>query len=131
MKRNLFENGKRFEEYTSAEFKNVYKTTLISAEDVKFFSAFKLNVLCISEKWCKDCAREVPLLAYIADKARWDMRIFGRNEDPLLMEEYFLGKKRKIPVFVFYDEDFKEIGRFIEKAPREKTTLEILKEILD
>lgn len=129
MDENLFKKGKLFEEYESSDCENAYNG-LIAFEDETFFSSFRVRILCISEKWCKDCKREVPLLAYIAHKAGWDLRIFTRDESPALMEEYTTEGKRKIPVFVFFDENFKEMGRFIEKAPAGKTTLEVLREIL-
>jgi thiol-disulfide isomerase/thioredoxin len=128
---NLYKKGKSFSDYAeSSDFEDIYKNVSISAEDEEFFSSFEMKVLGISEKWCGDCKREVPLLAYIAQKAGWDLRIFTRDEHLNLMEKYTSNSKRKIPVFVFFDENFKEIGRFIEKAPAGKTTLGILKEIL-
>jgi len=127
----LFKEGKLFKVYVeSSDFEKVYKSASIPSEDEKFFSSLPLKVLCISEHWCGDCRREVPLLAYIAHKAGWDLRIFGRDENPALMEKYTTEGKQKIPIFVFFDENFKEIGRFVEKAPEGKTTLEVLKEIL-
>ncbi|MBU7027377.1 MAG: thioredoxin family protein [Theionarchaea archaeon] len=131
MDETLFRKGKLFKEYVeSSDFEKVYKNASISVGDEKFFSSLTLKVLCISEHWCGDCKREVPLLAYIAHKAGWDFRIFGRDENPALLEKYTTEGKSVIPVFVFFDENFKERGRFVEKAPEGKTTLEVLKEIL-
>ncbi len=131
MDKDFFKTGKLFDEYaSSSDFEEPYKSTSLSEEDEEFFSSFALKVLVISEKWCGDCRREVPLLAHIANTAGWDLRIFGREENPALMDEYTTEGKRKIPVFVFFDESFEEIGRFIERAPPGKTTLEVLREIL-
>lgn len=131
MDESLFRKGKLFREYAeSSEFEEVYRNASISKEDEKFFSSFRVKVVCISERWCKDCRREVPILAYIADRVGWNMRIFGKDENPALMEEYATEGLKIIPVFVFFDEAFNEIGRFIEKAPEGKTTPEVLREIL-
>ena len=131
MDENLFKKGKLFTEYAeSSDFEDEYNNVSLSVEDKKFFSSFKVKVLCISEKWCKDCRREVPLLAHIVDEAGWDLRIFQIDDNPDLTEEYTTDGKRVIPVFVFFDEHFKEVGRFVEKAPPEKTTFDVLKEIL-
>ena len=46
------------------------------------------------------------------------------------MEEYATEGPKRIPVFVFFDEIFNEMGRFIEKALEGKTTPEVLREIL-
>ena len=131
MDEDLFRKGRTFNEYAeSSDLEKVYESISISPEDEQFFSSFKLNVLCISEKWCKDCTREVPLLAYVAQKAGWDFKIFSRDDHPALMDAYTTDGRRIIPVFVFFDELFKEIGRFIEKPPAGKTTIEVLREIL-
>ncbi|MGC1119980.1 MAG: thioredoxin family protein [Candidatus Methanofastidiosia archaeon] len=84
----------------------------------------------VSEEWCKDCKREVPFIAYISDAAQWRMKIFKRDENPDLMDEYTTLGLRRIPVFVFFNTDFVEAGRFIEKPPEGKTTPQVLKEIL-
>jgi thiol-disulfide isomerase/thioredoxin len=126
-----FKNGSLFTDYAEdSEFEEQYRNTTLLDADKTFFSSFAVNVLCISEKWCKDCKREVPLLAYIADKAGWHMRIFGMDDNPDLMEHYTTDGKNVIPVFVFFDAHFTEIGRFIEKPPEGKTTIDMLKEIL-
>lgn len=129
--KETFSKGKPFTEYTdSPEFLEAYHQVSLSPEDQEFFSSFKLKVLCISEEWCKDCGREVPLIAYISDTAQWEMRVFKRDENPDLMDEYTTLGLRRIPVFVFFNTDFGEVGRFIEKPPEGKTTLQVLKEIL-
>ena len=131
MDEHLFNEGRSFKDYArSSDLRKAYGSTSISVEDQEFFSSCKMKVVCISEKWCKDCRREVPFLAFLADKAGWDLRIFGMDEFPALMERYTTDGKKKIPVFVFFDEAFREVGRFIEKPPEGKTTLEVLKEIL-
>ena len=131
MDEHLFNEGRSFKDYArSSDLRKTYESTSISVEDQEFFSSCKMKVVCISEKWCKDCSREVPFLAYLADKAGWDLRIFGMDEFPALMERYTTDGKKKIPVFIFFDEAFREVGRFIEKPPEGKTTLEVLKETL-
>ena len=131
MDENLFKEGKPFEVYAeSQDYDEAYECISISAADEEFFSSTTVKVVCISEHWCGDCRREVPLIAYVADKAGWDFRIFGKDQIPGLMEHYATDGKKRIPVFVFFDETFTEVGGFIEKAPEGKTTLDILKEIL-
>lgn len=131
MDESLFKKGTCFKDYgKSSDFQKAYRNASIATEDELFFSSYTVNVLCISEKWCKDCRREVPLFAYIADRAGWDLRIFGMDDIPGLMEEYATDGKKVIPVFVLFDENFKELGRFIEQAPAGKTTCDVLKEIM-
>lgn len=131
MDEQLFRKGKSFIEYAkSTEMEETYRNFSLSPQDERFFSSFTVKVFVISEHWCKDCKREVPLIASIADKVGWEMRIFSRDENPHLMEEYATDGKEIIPVFVFFDRTFTEIGRFIEQAPEGKTTIEVLKETL-
>lgn len=131
MDNTFFGQGKTFKEYAeSSDFEEAYRNITLSDEDGEFFSSFKVRILVLSEKWCGDCRREVPLLAYIADRAQWDLRIFSRDENCDLMEKFLTDGKEIIPVFVFYDEGFREIGRFIEKAPPGKSTLDVVREIL-
>jgi hypothetical protein len=129
--KETFSQGIPFAEYTdSSEFLKAYYQVSLSREDQEFFSSFNLKVLCISEEWCKDCKREVPFIAYVSDRAHWEMKIFKRDENSDLMDEYTTSGTRRIPVFVFFTTDFDEVGRFIEKPPEGKTTLQVLKEIL-
>ncbi|MBU7015356.1 MAG: thioredoxin family protein [Theionarchaea archaeon] len=131
MDRETFSKGKPFAEYTdSPEFTEVYQQVSLSPEDQEFFSSFRLKVLCISEEWCKDCKREVPFIAHISDAAQWEMRIFKKDENPDLMDEYTTLGLKRIPVFIFFNETFDEVGSFIEKPPEGKTTLQVLKEVL-
>lgn len=131
MDENLFKEGKPFEVYAeSSDLDEAYECISISAADEEFFSSITVKVVCISEHWCGDCRREVPLIAHVADNAGWDFRIFGKDQIPGLMDHYATDGKKRIPVFVFFDETFTEVGRFIEKAPEGKTTLDVLKEML-
>jgi hypothetical protein len=46
------------------------------------------------------------------------MRIFLRDENPDVMDLFLKrGVYRSIPVFAFFDDDMKELARFIETAP--------------
>jgi thiol-disulfide isomerase/thioredoxin len=132
MDKEYFIKGKTFSEYAceSPSFRNLYRRITISPENERFFSLKRVCVLIISEPWCGDCKREIPLLARIADMAGWQLRIFGRDTNPDLMDRYTTEGKRKIPVIVFFDEGFRELGRFVESAPDGKTTIDVLKEIL-
>jgi thiol-disulfide isomerase/thioredoxin len=132
MDKEYFMKGKTFSEYAreSPTFRKLYRRITISPEDERFFSSKRVCVLVISEQWCGDCKREIPLLARIADVADWHLRIFGRDANPDLMDNYTTEGKRKIPVIVFFDEDFGELGRFVECAPDGKTTIDVLREIL-
>jgi hypothetical protein len=76
-----------------------------------------LNVLVLAEDWCGDVIANLPVLGRLAEASgKLNLRIFLRDQNLDLMDQYLnQGKFRSIPVFVFFDDDFNEIGRFIER----------------
>ena len=66
---------------------------------------------------------------------RVEMRIFLRDKNPDLMDQYLnQGIYRSIPVFAFFDENMNEVARFIERPPKlteqlEKAMLEVRKKL--
>jgi hypothetical protein len=92
----------------------------------------KLNVLVITEDWCGDALYNVPVLGKLVEgNPNVDVRVFLRDKNPDLMDQYLnQGTYRSIPVFAFFDENMKEIARFIERPPKvteviEKKMLEV------
>lgn len=76
-----------------------------------------LNVLAIAEDWCGDVIANLPILGRLAQESgKLNVRIFLRDQNLDLIDQYLKeGKFRSIPVFVFFDENFNEIGHFIER----------------
>jgi hypothetical protein len=84
----------------------------------------ELNVLAIVEGWCRDSRDGSAVLLRLAG-GNPDVRVrfFLRGEHPDLMAGYRKdGRFDSIPVFVFLDADFREVGRYVER-PEEVTTL--------
>ncbi|MEX2223294.1 MAG: thioredoxin family protein [Candidatus Rokuibacteriota bacterium] len=77
----------------------------------------KLKVLVITEDWCGDALVGFPGLAkLVADAPGVEMRVFLRDENPDVMDQYLKrGMFRTIPVFVFFDELMNEMARFMER----------------
>lgn len=76
----------------------------------------RVPVLVICEDWCGDAVRHVPVLARVAEVCPpLELRIFARDRHPELMDRYLTEGKRKIPVFVFFDGEGKERGRWVER----------------
>ncbi len=59
----------------------------------------------------------LPILGRIAaESGKLNLRVFLRDQNLDLIDQYLnQGKFRSIPVFVFFDDQFHEIGRFIER----------------
>jgi thiol-disulfide isomerase/thioredoxin len=76
-----------------------------------------LNVLAIAEDWCGDVIANLPILGKLAaESGKLNVRVFLRDQNLDLIDQYLnQGKYRSIPVFVFFDDSFRELGHFIER----------------
>ena len=90
--------------------------------DQKAIDTFKnlpepLNVLVIAEDWCGDVIANLPILGQLAEKSgKLNLRVFQRDQNLDLIDQYLKqGLYRAIPVFVFFDQHWHEVGRFIER----------------
>jgi len=76
----------------------------------------RLNVLVIGEEWSGDTLYNLPVLFRMAHQKQWNVRVFRRDRYPDLILPYRKeGLFHSIPVIVFFDENFREIGRWIER----------------
>jgi hypothetical protein len=76
-----------------------------------------LHVLVLAEDWCGDVIANLPVLARVAEESgKLDVRILLRDQNTDVMDQYLnQGKYKSIPVFVFLDEEFRELGHWIER----------------
>lgn len=79
----------------------------------------KIKILVITEDWCPDSLRTIPVMARLVDGLpHVEMRVFLRDDNPDVMDQYLKrGLYRSIPVFAFFDADMHELARFIEQRP--------------
>jgi hypothetical protein len=86
---------------------------------VRVFKALpqRLRVLVLAEDWCGDVVANLPVLGRLADEVgTLDVRVFYRDQNLDLMERWLNeGKYQSIPVFAFFDDDFRELGHWIER----------------
>jgi len=98
------------------------QAAVVRPEDVAFFKglAQPLNVLVITEDWCGDALANVPTLAKLAQvSGKLNLRLFLRDQNLDLADQYLKeGKYRSVPVFVFFDDQMRELGHFIERPAR-------------
>ena len=106
-------------------FRRNYDETEIAPADQEFFRSAKerfggeISVLVIAEDWCPDVYFNLPTMVRIAEAADYPLRIFPRDQNHDLMNRYLLdGQFMSIPVFVFFDRDWQEIGHWIERSRR-------------
>src|ERR1700734_86463 len=106
------------------KFEQNYKSAPLSAEDLAFFkrAAAQPNgpakILAIAEAWCGDVYRELPTVARIAEVTGMELRVFLRDENADIMDEFLSndGKSRAIPVFVFYTAGMQYLTPFTERS---------------
>jgi len=106
------------------KFDSNYKSAPLSAEDLAFFKKAAAQpggpakILAIAEAWCGDVYRELPTVARIAEATGMELRVFLRDENADIMDEFLsnAGKSRAIPVFVFYTSGMQYITHFTERS---------------
>ena len=75
------------------------------------------HMMIIGEDWCGDVVRELPVLARVAEAAGLELRIFPRDENHDIMNEFLKeGLYMSIPVAVFYDREHDYICHWIERS---------------
>ena len=125
--RERFEQGLTLQQYIDRmsvnreRFVEAVEDVTIRPDEAKILDRFPgtRRVLVISEDWCGTCLAHVPFVAKLVEgRADIDMRLFPRDANLDLMDQYLKkGRYRSIPVFAFFDEQMKELGRFLETRP--------------
>jgi Thioredoxin len=104
---------------TKARTEEYYQKSNLTDEEKKFFGGVKnvKYVLMIAENWCGDVHRNSPLVAHVVDAIPGaELRVFFRDKDTDLRDSYLNNGYQSIPVAVFFDKDFNELGRWIERS---------------
>jgi hypothetical protein len=104
--------------YSESALAQDQQQTLADLENAQY-------VLVIAEPWSGDVLYNLPPLLRLAEAAGWEVRVFRRDRYPDLITPYRKdGIYRSIPVFVFYDGDFQEIGHWIERPASATQTID-------
>jgi hypothetical protein len=105
-----------------AKFEYNYAETRLTDEDAGAFRELAsrpegpARVLAIAEDWCPDVFRGLAVMARIAEAAGMELRIFPRDQNLDIMNEFLnQGKHQSIPVFVFYTRDQRYLAHWIER----------------
>lgn len=123
--RERFEQGMTYDEFKEQMTRNQERFAAnerqlaLAPADLAAFQQLPhpLNVLVLAEDWCGDVVDNLPILGRIAQESgKLNLRVFLRDQSLDLMDQYLKdGQFRSIPVFVFFDEHFNEIGHFTER----------------
>lgn len=104
---------------TRARTEQNYANSQLTDEERKFFSGVSgvKYVMMLAENWCGDVHRNSPLIAHICEAMPGcDLRVFLRDQNADLRDTFLNNGYQSIPVVVFFDKDWNEIGRWMERA---------------
>ena len=104
---------------TKARTEENYQKSALTDEERKFFGGVKnvKYVMMLAENWCGDVHRNSPLIANVAEAIpNCELRVFLRDKETDLRDAYLNNGYQSIPVAVFFDKDWNELGRWIERA---------------
>ncbi len=109
-------NKDMFEKYTETAADSM------TADDVEFFSKAAsmdggaARMMVIGEDWCPDVYRGLPVFTRIAESAGMELRVFPRDENLDIMDEFLnRGEFRSIPTVVFYTSGGDYLCHWIER----------------
>jgi hypothetical protein len=125
-----FQEGLRYADFVAQatvnrdKFEQYYSDSALTEDDISFFKKAAAlpngpaKILVLGEAWCGDVYRELPTAARIAEATGMDLRVFLRDQNLDIMDEFLSngGKSRAIPVFVFYTKDTRYITHFTERS---------------
>ncbi len=96
-----------------------YAKSVLTDDEKAFFRGLGQvrYVLMLAENWCGDVHRNSPLIAHICEAMpNAELRVFFRDKNLDLADTFLNNGYRSIPVVVFFDKDWNELGRWIERA---------------
>ena len=120
-----FNSGQTWKDYmaqmgdTRAKTEQNYANSKLTDEERKFFGGVSgvKYVVMLAENWCGDVHRNSPLIAHIVEAMPGaELRVFLRDQNADLRDTFLNNGYQSIPVVVFFDKDWNEIGRWLERA---------------
>ncbi len=131
-----FASGMTWEQYlehikrNQGKFEYNHSETVLTDEDVAAFRSLAsaadgaARVLALGEDWCPDVVRGLPVMARIAEAAGMELRIFPRDDNLDIMNEFLKqGEHQSLPVFVFYSKDHRYIAHWTERPAKANAEL--------
>ncbi len=122
--RELFSSGMSFDEFVNTDTSTYKENTLEVFKSIKFEEEYlekiksidrTINILVCAEMWCPDCMINVPVLAKMKElNSNINIAIVKKEGNEGFFSKYTHNGAVKIPTFVLYDENFKELGSFVE-----------------
>ncbi len=93
--------------------------SVLNEEERKFFGGLSQvkYAMMLAENWCGDVHRNSPFIAHVCEAMPGcELKVFLRDQNADLRDTFLNNGYQSIPVVVFFDKDWNEIGRWIERA---------------
>ena len=118
--RERFNKGKTFNQFLSDDnphaplYEHHYNKAELPEHDKNVVANFDiLQIVILTESWCGDSIAILPVVKkFFEDYENVSIRILGRDENPDIMNQYLTNGSRSIPIIIFYDQSFREIGHW-------------------
>jgi len=121
--KTIWDGGLTYDKWLAAcnekcrtEMERIYAEVPMSAEYSRILKAMTrpVHLLAIAEDWCGDVRRNVPVVARIsAENAEMiRLRCVDKETQPQLMVRYLTNAAEAIPIIVFLNETFVEVGNW-------------------
>jgi len=119
-----------------AKFEYNYDETRLTDDDARAFRGLAsrpdgpARVLALAEDWCPDVFRGLPVIARIAEAAGMELRIFARDQNLDIMNEFLnQSKHQSIPVFVFYTRSQRYLAHWTERPALANEQMHLMNDI--
>ena len=118
----VWESGKTYGEWLGAatdakrkeELEKYYGEVSLSPDDSQLLKLIDrpVHVLALAEDWCGDVRRNVPAIAKMCaeNPAQLRLRLVDKETRPQLMVRYLTNGAEAIPIIVFLNDAFVEVG---------------------
>lgn len=126
--RERFAQGFTYDQYRDQmtrnqdRFDDTAQGITLPAAYVDFYRSLPkpVNILVLAEDWCGDVIANLPVLGRLAEAGgKVNIRVFLRDQNLDIMDQYLKeGQFRSIPVFVLFDDEFNELGYWIERPAK-------------
>ena len=104
---------------TQARTEENYSKSVLNDEEKKYFGGVTgvKYAMMLAENWCGDVHRNSPLIAHVCEAIPGcELRVFLRDKEADLRDTYLNNGYQSIPVVAFFDQNWNEVGRWIERA---------------
>ena len=119
--KQIWENGQTYEAWLAAvqdaprreEMQRIFSEVPLNADDLRVLKTLPrpVHVLALAEDWCGDVRRNVPVAARICAENPQSLRLrCVDKENPQLMARYLTNAAEAIPIIVFFNDSFVEVG---------------------